>query len=446
MSGSSTWKRTAAQEVDLRCRMVEGTFLEEAAQAVIDLLGEERAGRQVPISGASNVIRRMLHVTATLYELCAVTGLVPDMAALCSDASWRGLSRRLAKIGASPMPTGLVEGGEKGGLSDNLEYLQAVGYSGVGIEWSYRTNRPMISAIRPADLDITYLSDDPSAPARVAWKRERILEGSPYPVTVEDTWDVSDPAAPWFRVMQGGVDVTARVPALAGARDRLEGSGYWWRYSDGRAFIPVVIYGNPGRVMRGIAVTEACLDGVAYRTAAKSSMIDAGFATREVSNLTTGTDYDATKTPAQGTEQGNQGPGDVRRWRRVAEEDATDHWSWSAAVDPEVMLRTAQAQERDAVSQLGFPVEFTATGGEPLAWEVQAQERAIHRWYSVCRSADVVLLRRIAALCNRQLGTAFPETGYTVAYRDEVEQELQAAETPAQEPPKGAGGRRWRSD
>jgi hypothetical protein len=81
---------------------------------------------------------------------------------------------------------------------------------------------------------------------------------------------------------------------------------------------------------------------------------------------------------------------------------------------------------------LGFPVEFTATGGEPMAWEVAAQERAIRRWYDTCRMGDMVLLRRIAAVCNRQLGTAYPEKGYTVAYREEVDADLARAETPAQ--------------
>jgi hypothetical protein len=417
-----TWKRTLEQEIVLRCSMVRGTFLEDAADAVIALVGTERAKRQVPVSGATNIVRRMLSVTARLYERCAVSGCPEELALLCSDSSFPVWTKKLETIDARPIPTGLVEGGGKGGLRDMLQYLQTCGYCGVVIDWSGSAERPFIMVAEPDDLlpsDITYAPDDPLSPVGIRWRRERDVDGEKR--IVYDTWDVSNPENPYFRVMLGSEDVTARVPTLRGSLGQLSGAGYWWRYANGRPFIPCVIYGSPSRVMEGISVTEAALDAVAFRTACKSAVIDAGFPTREVQGLTTGTDADDN---AEGT---NVNPGDVRVWRNTDETREGKYWQFSAAADPEAMFRTCQAMERDAVTQLGFPIELTATGGEPIAWEVEAQQRAISRWYNICRAGDSILFRRIAAVTNRQLGKSYPESGYSTMYDAEIVEALAAS-------------------
>lgn len=423
------WKRTVQQEVELRAAMVRGTWLEAAAEAVVQQLGTERARAQVPISGATNLVRRRLQVTATAYDYCAMTGLDPALALLCSDSSppmWRD---RLAAIGAAPIPSGLVEGGGAGGLRRMLEYLQTLGYCGIAVEWSERSGRPYVVVCRPDDLlpaHIVYAPDDPLSPVLCRWRRERQVDGTDR--TVYDVWDLRDMEAPAFRVMIGEEDVTARCDALRQplADGLLSGPGYQWRYADGRPYMPIVVYGSPGWVMAGVHLTEAALDALVFRTALKSAMIDAGFPTREVRGLTTGTSADT----ATGQDGSSQGPGDVRVWSRSHEDDPGEHWQFSAAVDPEAMYRVAQAQEVDAANMLGVPLDLTRLGGEPFAHALALQQQEAGRWYNILRSGDAILMRRIAALTNRRIGTTYPESGYSSYYQDELREALGKAERP----------------
>jgi hypothetical protein len=425
MSGITSWKRTIEEEVKLRCLMVRGTFLEAAAQAVVDLLGDERAGRQVPISGATNVVRRGLSVTARLYEYCAADGINDELRLLCSDSSSKLWIDKLTGIGMGPIPSGLVQGGARGGLHDMLEYLQSLEYCGMVIDWSERSGRPFVMVAEPDDLlptDIEYAPDDPLSPVLVRWKREREVDGRKQ--IVRDVWDLRNLDNPAFRVELGGEDVTHKVTALAEAytAGQLSGKGYWWRYKGGRPFMPIVIYGHPSRVMRGIAITEAALDAIAYRTSVKSAVIDSGFPTREVVGLITGT------TAEDGAPEGSAvNPGDTRVWRHTDELRPGEHWQFSATCDPEAMFRTAQAQENDALTQLGFVVDLTKLGGEPLETAMREQQRNIAKWYNICRAGDSILFRRLAAVCNRQLGKSFPESGYSTLYDRELLEALEAA-------------------
>jgi hypothetical protein len=88
------------------------------------------------------------------------------------------------------------------------------------------------------------------------------------------------------------------------------------------------------------------------------------------------------------------------------------------------MFRVGQAHDRDALSALGFPVELTHTGGEPLAHEIEAQKRAIATWNDILRLGDSLLLRRIAAVANRETGAGYAEDGYSALYLDEVDAAL----------------------
>jgi hypothetical protein len=197
--------------------------------------------------------------------------------------------------------------------------------------------------------------------------------------------------------------------------------------------MPFVVDGNPSRVMDSLALTEATLDAVAFRTSTKSSVIDSGFPTREVEGLTTGTEKDK----ETGQEGSSQGPGDVRVWRRVNELEAGTHWEFSATGDPKSLFEVCMMLEADAAMQIGFPLQLTNTGGDPLEHEVEAQRRAIRRWYNVVRAGDALLLRRLAAVTNKRTGSVFAEEGYSALYLDEVEAALAAATAPKTTPAKG---------
>jgi hypothetical protein len=92
---------------------------------------------------------------------------------------------------------------------------------------------------------------------------------------------------------------------------------------------------------------------------------------------------------------------------------------WGPAADPEALGRAILAYEQGLEQQL-VPVDYSATGGDPLARLDAAREIAIQNLYPTCREGDAELLRKVAAIANRAgLGT-FNEDGYGILYRDEI--------------------------
>ena len=83
--------------------------------------------------------------------------------------------------------------------------------------------------------------------------------------------------------------------------------------------------------------------------------------------------------------------------------------------------------EADLLSALGYPVDYTKTGGEPLSHEVEARARAIRRWYGVCRAGTAQLLERIAAVTNNALDTNYAEEGYSIRFLEEVDAAIGAS-------------------
>lgn len=421
-----SYKRTLSEELRLRCLLVESAHQDFLVSKVKDMLGEERAKRQVPVSLASNPLRRALGVTAILYDQCAVSGVSPRLAELCGEMAAPTTLAKYAAAGLRPMPQGLVEGGSEGGLRDALEYLQACEYVVVTAEWSVFTGRLTLSVARPCDTRVFYDTDDHGFATRIEVDRTRKIRGKDVEVT--DIWNLLEPS---LRVYRGRRDVTGECDALAGAHQEgaLAGDGYWWRWRQGeragQPYIPCGVYGHPSRTPRAVQLAEGSLEAGVMRTSAMSAMLDAGFPGRNVRNLSTGTSADGSTT---GTDKN---PGDVTVWHDTDEVRSSEHWEWTAGADVEAMWRQVRAAEADLLSALGYPVDYTQTGGEPLEHEVEARARAIRRWFGICRAGDVMLLERLAAVAGKALGEDIPETGYGALYLDEVTDALAAVAGPS---------------
>ena len=430
----SKWKRTWRQEIELRCALVDGVYIDEQLTKIEDMLGSSRASRQVPVSLSGGVFQRMLSVTAILYDRCAMSGMDPEFARLLSAASSPGWRAKLAAVDLAPIPTGLVQGGGDGGLTDNLRYLQACEHGAIQIGFSERSQRPYIRVVKPSAVAAKYMPDDPLSPVRGRVARTRMVGGEERDVI--DEWDVSDLGAPRFRVLESKrenlededlPDITIDVDAFRRDLSRFSGSGYWWRYtqapSKGRPYMPLVIYGSPHRAMRGVSIAEGSLESGVLRTSAMSSHIDGGFRTREVVGLIVA--QDANVQTGQGG--ATQGPGDVRIWTDTGDATPGRHFSFDPAADSEMLFRVCRQLDHDLATQLGFPLELTSTGGAPLDHEIEAQRRAIRRWYDIARAGDSVLMRRLAATANAALGTSYAESGYSPSYLDELDEILTPA-------------------
>ncbi len=446
-----SYTRTRRDELLLRCLLVESAHQAEVYDKMRQMLGESRRARQVPVSRSANPMRRALAVTSILYDRAAASGLDPELAMRIGEHETPETIERYALAGLRPMPVGLVEGAAYGGLRDLLDYLQACEWATCSVGWSPTSERPYISVMRPCDVRVIYSQSDPIVPIRVEWDRTRIVDGTRANVT--DVHDVSDPDNPYFVVLDQldpdlyetaapyGIaertNLTSRVTELRDALDdgRLSGDGYGWRWTQGdragQPFIPVPIYGHPARFFRNAQLAEGSLEAAVIRTCAITATLDAGYPLRAIRGLTTGKTADA---EGQGVALN---PGDLLVFADADETRPGDHWEWGPGIDPAKLWQEVRAGEADLLSALGYPVDYTRTGGEPLAHEVEARARAIRRWYGICRQGDAQLLERIAAITNQALGTDYPESGYASAYLDEVDEALGAARQNPERPTMG---------
>jgi len=421
------YKRTPEEELLLRCLMVESAHQDYMIAKLRDMLGPERAKRQVPISVSANPLRKTLNSTATMYNLAAVSGMGDRLFGLLRGAVPPETMERYGRAGLVPMPHGLTEGGVHGGLRDALEYLQACEYVVVAVGWAGVARQPYIHVIRSCDANPLYdASVDPYNPIRIEISRQRMYKGQLADVC--DVWDLLEPSLTVRLGDRDGRIITGEIPSLRADYEAglLSGEGYWWRWRQGerkgQAYLPCVVYGMVGRLHRGMLLSEGGLEAGVMRTSAMTVTIDCGFPDRNVVGLKTGTDSD--DQMAEGTALN---PGDIRVWHNADETRPGTHWEFGPGADAEAMWRNSRTFEADISAALGFPVDYTSTGGAPLDHEVKARQQALSRWFGICRHGDVPLIERIAAVAGKALNEDIPETGYSTIYLEEVTEALEAA-------------------
>lgn len=405
-----------------RCLMVEGDIRDMGATASRDYLGPNRSAALPPLDLSMNLVQKYLSIVARCLDLAAVKGATPALLGLMRDSSSSIYADDLAELGYAPVPTSLLEGsGSVPGLRRVLAYLCACHVSACYLDYGEQSKRLFIEPIRPCDLTITYSDSDPTAIVRIEWARSMTV-GLARSQNVSKVWDISDPANPFFAIEQNGKDITNKVP---GVDQDLKGDGYLarWSYEDGRPFIPVVVVGRPQDVWQLSSIAAGVRTSIVQRHALMGVMLDTGFPGRNVARMRPSS---STTDSATGEESVDPGPGDVIVWRDTDDNRPGDHWEWTPGGDPEQMLKTIHAQERDVVSQLGIPLDLTSTGGEPLAEEIRRQQEASARWADLMRDGLFVTFRRFAALSNRlQLAQErIPETGYTFLLGHEVREAI----------------------
>lgn len=435
------YKRTHQEELLLRCLLVESAVQDYVQSKMKDMLGEQRQKRQVPVSGASNPMRRALSVTSVLFDHSAVSGLDPELAKRIGEHETPDALEKYEAAGLRPTPVGLTEGAAYGGLRDALDYLQACEWETVAVGWASKSERPYISVMRPCDVRVYYSQADPIEPIRVEWDRSRLVDGTSAPVT--DVWDVSNPDAPYFVVLEQldaeqlavaapyGIaertTVTERVSELQAALEegRLSGEGYSWRWTQGdragQPFIPVAVFGHPSRFFRNAQLAEGSLESSVIRTCAVTASLDGGFPLRVLKGLRAGTSSDVN------SEGIGLNAGDLLVVEDSDETRPGSFHEFGPGCDPGQMWQEARAMEADLLSALGYPVDYTKTGGEPLSHEVEARARAIRRWYGICRAGTAQLLERIAAVTNNALDTNYAEEGYSIRFLEEVDAAIGAS-------------------
>jgi len=382
----------------------------------------ERAGRMGPVDLSRNVVRSWQDRVCRAYSRPPlVSGLSAELAAVMGDHTAQTVIDRYAEAGGYPMPTTQVQ------ASGQAQRLQLVaGYAGVRVNWSSRSGRISLDVIAPDDLEPTYASDDPTEPTVIRHHGVREVEGEV--VEVVEVYDLTDLDAPSYRVLKGGdpeQDITADVHGQTYVGDSYTAE---WSYADGTPYHPIVMRGHPDRLYERLQQVEATLTTAIRWTAWGSGCDFAAHPGRNVRGLALASMTSSTGEAATGMADG---PEVIKRWVDTDPDKPGDHWQDAPAYDPLTMARAVGLYETMALSMIDLPLQLEATGGEPTAREAEALEERIQGTLPECRRFDAELLRRCAALANRleQVeGSGFPETGYGVLYRAEIDAALPVVE------------------
>jgi hypothetical protein len=208
-----------------------------------------------------------------------------------------------------------------------------------------------------------------------------------------------------------------------------------WRLADGTPVAPIAVYGKPANLSRLLEIVEGTLRVCVGWSWWWAGYRDACYKGRNVRGMKlAGSD---SAMDGEGDGQGEQGMAtgaeDVLRWVDDDPEKPGEHWQWDAPFDAQAMAESLSTYENGLLSHLGVPVDLTKTGGEPLAYEVEARRKLAQLHYDDLRAGDADVLRLVAMLANRNGAGAFKEAAkYGLAYNEEIEAELSA---PAEEPP-----------
>jgi hypothetical protein len=301
--------------------------------------------------------------------------------------------------------------------------------------------RPFLEVVTPDCLEVSYASDDPLSPTVIRRLRET-ADGQ----ELWEVYDLTDLDHPSLRIESEAVDPR-------GARSRTDVTGdvlgdaadadYWWRYGDGRPFHRIVISGDPRQPYRGLPLVEGTLRICAGYTSWWAGMRDAAFPSRHAIGL----ELDGLASIAGDGEGQDSGPEIVHVWRHANPDKPGTLIQLGPGYDPEITGRALRTYEVGLLRASGLPVNLESTGGAPSQDEGEEIEEQIEATYPDCRGQDTLLLRRLAAVCNRareayseaDIPGPIPESGYGVLYRAEVRQALATKEPKEPKEPNKTG-------
>ncbi|MBC8425138.1 hypothetical protein H8E07_13525 [bacterium] len=407
-------KRTDREEMRLRVMLLLGTHGLHVAQKAQDELGE-RGGTIGPLDLSCNPALRYATTLSTANTIpSAVSGMDRELSTLIGDSSSVSLYEKYQRGGYLPMPT------TQRRTSRRLEpFLVFCHYAGVYVGFSEDHELPYMKLITPDALTLDYELDDPTRPSVYRHDVRRRLGSSLIDVT--DVYDLRDPAAPRYRVMRGNQDITKQI--MGRTYDGLDQWPEDWLQADGTPAAPIIVYGQADDISRGMELVESSLRVMVGWSWWWAGLRDTCFKGRNVRGMTL--DGMDSQLDPDGEGKGHKGIAtgaeDVLRWRDDDPDKAGEHWQWDAPFDAEKNGRAISDYESRAISRLGVAIDYSHTGGEPLAHEVAERKAEAHKHYDDLRAGDASVLARVATICNRRLGTSFATAGYGVSYDDEIE-------------------------
>lgn len=400
----------------LRRRLLEGTWQDDLRDRYELHMGITRARAHGELDMSSNPFRVISRELSVLYDRA------PDLR--------HDLERR-SDVGAFMGPGGPIAGAGLWSLMGWFqsrvigcrEYLMRVDVAADG-ELHYRPVPPdMVLATGDAEY--------PDRPVRIAEIRPRMLGGKL--LWTWDVYDISNAEAPSYRVhltengTPNGADITADVLGRT-----YEGDDYWYRRADGRPILPFVLYHAQKRGDRlwdcydGVEVVEGTINLSIAWSYWFHALRDASWSQRYTVNLRPA--GLATEDTTRGTRQEvTTDPATVLLLESTA--DAAEGGQpmvgqWTSPTDVEAMERAISAFSNRLAQDAGIPpsdiqrMGGTARSGYAISLSNAGKRSAQRRFASQFRRHDEALVALSATLVNRAAGSALPEDGYSVVYRE----------------------------
>lgn len=259
---------------------------------------------------------------------------------------------------------------------------------------------------------------DPEIPSKFMVYRELLLlqqKGKPH--WVWEVFDLADKETPLYYLEEDGKDVTSLY--LGQDMDAFSGINYNYSYSDGTPFIPAALYHSmdSGKLFspyHGIELIEGTMTLGVFNTFFVHCMRDASWEQRGVINA---------RIVGQVEGSFEADPAVVLNLEGTNDNIQPQTFQWNSAANlPAIVDAMGQFEHRIAEYAGISPsdIQRTSNGdarsGYAIALSNAGKREAQRKFEPMFRLGDIELLEMTAAMVNRELGTNYPETGYTIQY------------------------------
>lgn len=364
---------------------------------------------------SSNLLRSSVTQLAALYDREPIVSHDEDVSVLLDEVRHSGLWPLMSRVQRDCL-----------GLREMFVRVDVVGEPG-DEELCYR---PAFPDLVEAEASGEY----PEDPVRIREAILRTRERDNTQVWTFDSFDISNPAAPRYRVEdEDGKDVSAEFGLTT-----LEGDAYTWRRSDGKPVMPYAMYhaAQTGQLFdptEGQSLVEATLNLGVHWTFYGHVLTNCSWPQRYMVNCKVpGTTLQDGAPQGSGHVFGSESSGaegivtdPATVIELVSDQDnpgAVMVGQWKPGADPATVQESISLYERRAAATGGIsPADIQRVAGDPrsgfaLAISREGQREAQRRFEPQFRHGDLDVLELSAILWNRATGSTFPEEDYRIAY------------------------------
>jgi len=293
---------------------------------------------------------------------------------------------------------------------------------------------------------------DPGTPILLGWNRPVTITGPNNTEQVVsdawDIWDVRDKANPKYAIIRGaswtdmgdytgGTDITDKVLDSTA----LTGKAYTWRWTKGdRAgdpYIPVNIYhaGYPESLFdrtSGTGLSQGTLNTGVLQSFLLHIARDCSWPDRATRGLVLRGAHSEEDNEIVGVAND---PMAIKDYEDENAERPGAFHQWASGADPEAFGKFVRSY-RQLLDEQSVPADISSVGGDPLTHRIESLRREVEKFYPVCRRYDSRTLEMIAATFNATSDTDYPESGYGLLYRTEIDDLRQLLDKIASTAPK----------